>query len=83
MQKIHMSIDDVLRSFLFLTNHADEVNDLFECRVFGCLRSLHERYGARFTLYCMNTYGNGYRLSQVTDKFQPQFLENKEEGALS
>lgn len=70
----HLSIDDVM-AFEDLINNGDSYESLFDHPLFAFLYDLHRRYGAVFTLYTYDTFGNnGSNIASVPLKFRDDFL---------
>lgn len=68
---IHISFDDVSHSLLRLKN--ESYTSIYDEPFFAWLKTLHDTYGAKFSLYA---YVNV--LEQVPDKYQADFLEAKD-----
>mgnify|MGYP001025619517 FL=1 len=74
---LHFSIDDVIEIFKDLTKHADSYDSIFDNGTLCYLKELHEKYGMKLTLYCFYEFA-GFNLSECTDKFADEFLENRD-----
>lgn len=72
---LHFSIDDVIEIFEDLTKHADTYDSIFDNGTLCYLKDLHDKYGMKVTLYCFYDF-SGFNLSECTDKFADEFLEN-------
>lgn len=72
---LHFSIDDVIEIFKDLTKHADTYDSIFDNGTLCYLKDLHDKYGMKVTLYCFYDF-SGFNLSECTDKFANEFLEN-------
>ncbi len=68
---VHISIDDVTNSLLRLKN--TEYTSLYDEPFFAWLKTLHDTYGAKFSLY---TYVNV--LEHVPDTYKDDFAEAKD-----
>ena len=68
---MHISFDDVSHSLLRLKN--DSYTSLYDESFFAWLKTLHDTYGAKFSLY---TYINV--LEQVPDTYKDDFAEAKD-----
>lgn len=69
----HLSIDDV-EAFGELINNPAEYNSLFDHPVFSLLKSLHEDYGATFTLYTYMYFpARNTQISNMPEKFRDDF----------
>ncbi|MCQ2081518.1 MAG: hypothetical protein MJZ11_07655 [Lachnospiraceae bacterium] len=70
---IHISIDDVKGVFRALTK--EKMNSIFDTRMLGFLKTMHEKYNAQFDLYC--TYSiEGYLFTDISDRYQKEFINN-------
>lgn len=74
---LHFSIDDVIEIFRDLTEHANTYNSIFDNNTLSYLEDLHEKYGMKVTLYCFYEFA-GFSLSECTDKFSNEFLDNRD-----
>lgn len=66
--RIHLSADDSLSVFRELTENAGELASAFSCPRLAYYRELHEKYGAKITLYCFMRDG-GFSICESTEKF--------------
>ncbi len=75
---MHMSFDDVYSCLLDITNKKDIYASVFENNFLGGLKSLHETYGAVFTLNCFNQYSKNkaYNISNLPEKYQKELAQN-------
>ncbi len=69
----HYSIDDVWKSFFWLTEHRP--SSLFDMRFFGALKRFHEKFHVKFTLYCIMK-GQGYSFCKIPLDYREEFLKN-------
>lgn len=67
MQKVHLSIDDVIYSFMDLIKTQPE--SVFDVPFFSLLKELNAECGAVFTLYCYENYANQYFVNKVPLKY--------------
>ncbi|MBO7179410.1 MAG: hypothetical protein J6V78_03615 [Clostridia bacterium] len=74
MLKVHLSIDDVIYSFLDLIKL--EPASVFDVDLFKMLKNLNKEYGAVFTLYCYENYANSYFVSQISAKYWREMAES-------
>ena len=68
MYYFHISFDDTMASIKNLNDKA-EYDSLFDEPFFGFLKSMHEKYNAKFSLYVYND-----NLKNVTAKYKDEFL---------
>lgn len=74
--RVHVSLDDTKGCFKYLAAHPD-TESIFDTRVLGFLKELHDEYGTGFTLLCIYKSGD-FTLDQVSDRYQKEFLENRD-----
>lgn len=72
---MHLSIDDTITVFKDLTDNSDKYNSIFDNDMLNFFKSMHDKYGAVFSLYCFYE-DDDFNLSQCTDKFAKEFSEN-------
>ena len=72
---IHLSFDDAITLFEDLTANENTYNSIFDQPLLGYLKQAHEKTGLTVSFYCFYT-SNGFDLSQATDKFSEEFIEN-------
>ena len=74
---MHISIDDTFSVLKNLTINATTYTSLFDHPDFAFMKSMHEKYGAVFSLYVFNKMtGDSFNLSAMTDKFKQDFSKN-------
>ena len=72
--RYRFSIDD--NSF-FLRDITDKAySSLFDCFYLEILRKLHTEYGARFVLNIYYTTGDGFDLTQFSDRYRSEWRDN-------
>ncbi|MBQ8300540.1 MAG: Ig-like domain-containing protein, partial [Clostridia bacterium] len=73
---MHISFDDVYLCLKDITNNS--YTSVFENSFFADLKSLHDNYGAVFTLNCFNTYSgdSSYDISNLPDRYKDELAEN-------
>lgn len=74
---IHYSVDDVYEILQELTEHRADYASIFECKRLAALRELHNKYDAKFSMYCFER-ADGYHISNVTTKFRAEFEHNSD-----
>lgn len=67
---MHVSIDDVIGILEDITK--SEYKSIFQHHILAFLKSMHDEYGAVFSLYCFYEK-DGWNLSQMTDEFVEEF----------
>lgn len=72
LPRLHLSVDDVLNSVADLFE--DDYRSIWEHRHFGHMRSMQERYGAVFSLYCFYRSGD-WDLSLVDARFNSELAD--------
>lgn len=72
-EQIHFSIDDVIRTLRWLRDN--KPNSIFDMDFFGTLKSWHERYGLKFSLYVFEVC-EGFSIENVPQKYWEEFKEN-------
>lgn len=74
---MHISIDDYFSVLKELTINADSYSSLFDHPDFAFMRSMHQKYGAVFSLYVFNRMtGDTFDLSAMTEKFKQEFSKS-------
>ncbi|TLQ49273.1 hypothetical protein FEZ33_01165 [Ruoffia tabacinasalis] len=74
---MHISIDDTFSVLKDLTINASSYATLFDHADFAFMKSMHEQYGAVFSLYLFNQVnGDSFNLEAMTNKFKQEFSEN-------
>lgn len=76
-KKIHLSIDDVSACMMHLTKDSLICGSIFEEPLFAQLQELHDKYGAKFTLYTYKK-NDWYDIDMFPRKYRQDFLENKD-----
>jgi len=71
----HLSIDDTIDVFRDLNASANEYTSIFDNETLNKLHTLHEKYDAKFSLYCYYEK-NDFNLSMVTDRYREEFMDN-------
>lgn len=75
---IHFSVDDCIEIFKELTDKQDCFKSMFDQPILGYLKELHEAYGIKVSLYCFYEDLNGFNLSQATDLYAKEFMDNSD-----
>ena len=77
-QIIHFSFDDVWMCMHDLTLHAGTYHSIFENEFFSWLKSMHDKYGAVFSLYTFNYYSkeSSYDISAFPDCYAEELQQN-------
>lgn len=79
MDKVyHCALDDTIDVLEELTRKATVVKSLFDVEVMDLLRTFHNRYGAKFSLYLFYEKLGTFNLSQVTDRFRREWEDNRD-----
>lgn len=74
---MHLSIDDISQALEELSGPENHFESVFEEPVFGFLKTLHDTYGAVFSLYCFFESKNGeFSLRDVPDGYKEEFAAN-------
>ena len=71
---IHFSFDDVTRCFTNLNTNKNTFTSIFQDNFLNYLKSLHESYGAKFSLYCNNIS----LLNSIGDHYKNDFIANND-----
>jgi len=71
--KVHISIDDIGKSFRWLT--VNRPKSLFDMRLYGQLKTWHEKFGAVFTLYCFALVEQ-FLISEIPADYSDEFKAN-------
>ena len=74
---VHISYDDVYLVLNELIENQETYSSIFQCHEFAALKSLHEQYGAIFTLYVYEQVGD-YSISNVPVKYKDEFNANSD-----
>lgn len=74
---VNYSFDDTYEILQELTEHEEEYDSIFECEKLAALRSLHEAYDVKFSMFCFEQ-ADGYEIGNVTTRFQKEFEENSD-----
>lgn len=69
---VHFSIDDVLSSLKYLTEHERDFSSIWEMDFFGNLCQFHEKYGVKVTLYLFDE-SRGFEIKDVPSKYKKDF----------
>ncbi|WP_296025151.1 hypothetical protein [uncultured Treponema sp.] len=72
IQKIHFSVDDVINCFENLTRNEKKYTSAFDEPFFAYIKSLHEKYDAKVSLYCFYEK-EGFSLAECTERFADDF----------
>ena len=75
--KVHFSIDDVFGSLRWLTRNKCKSDELYKSTTFEFVNSLHEKYDAEVTLYCL-CQDDGFTLRDVPDTWRDEFVRNSD-----
>lgn len=81
IQYINFPIDDCNGIFEDLTDNKDSYNSIFDQSILGFLKTLHDEYGAVFSLYVFYDWdlsAEGFDLSMTTDQYQAEFQANSD-----
>jgi len=70
---VHFSIDDIGQSFKWLTTNRPK--SLFDMRLYGQLKTLHEKFGTIFTLYCFALVEQ-FLISEIPSAYSAEFKAN-------
>lgn len=70
---IHLSFDDVESCFKDLAEHISTYTSIFDCSFFSFLKEMHEKYGAKFSLYCFTLTDSA---TAIGTKFADDFISN-------
>lgn len=76
-KKIHLSIDDVSACMMHLTKDSLNCASIFQEPLFAQLQELHDKYGAKFTLYTYKK-NDWYDIHMFPRKYRQDFLANKD-----
>lgn len=68
-------MDDFILSFKDITENSEKYDSIFENKLFGRMKSLHDEYGVVFSCYCFYET-EGFTLQNVTNKFNEEFSKN-------
>lgn len=71
---MHFSFDDVSITFSHIATSRNVYSSIFEEPFMNYLKTLHETYGAKFSLYCNNINA----LNTIGDKFKNDFVANND-----
>ena len=72
---IHFSIDDVTICLENLTRDSNQYFSPFQEPFFATLQKMHNRTGAKFTLYIFEQYGD-FNISKIPEKYSDEFKNN-------
>lgn len=72
--KAHISVDDVIYSFMELCEKEPE--SAFDIDFYKHLKEMNIRYGALFTLYAFENYGEKFFIDFVPKKYMQEFAES-------
>lgn len=72
---VHISFDDVYLTLRDLKDNAEEYQSIFESVFLNDLKELHERYGAKFSLYVYEKAGD-FDIKDMPLKFRKEFKEH-------
>ncbi|MFS1029810.1 hypothetical protein ACFC89_14230, partial [Enterococcus casseliflavus] len=70
------SLDDTISILKDLTENATNYTSIFNNSKLSFLKSMHDAYGAVFTLLLFNEDSDGWNISSTTNKFQLEFSKN-------
>lgn len=71
----HISFDDVSDVLKELKNKEKKYESIFECDFLQQLKELHDKYGAKFSLYVYEKDGN-FNIADMPVKFRKEFRTN-------
>lgn len=71
---VHFSVDDVLPSLKYLTEHEAEINSIYEMNFYNTLLHFHEKYGIRVTLYLFDM-ARDFKITDVSIKYKNDFKD--------
>jgi len=71
---IHFSFDDVTKTFYYLNANKNTYTSIFDEPFMNYLKSLHETYGAKFSLYCNEIV----TLNSIGSAFKQDFIDNND-----
>jgi hypothetical protein len=72
--RYRFTIDDNV--FFLRDISQNNYSSLFECFYLDLLRKVHEAYGTRFCLNLYFTTGDGFDLTQVSERYKPEWRDN-------
>lgn len=77
-QYVHISFDDVYECMQDMTIHSKEYKSVFENRLFAWMQSMHNLYGAVFTLNVFNqvTFDEKYDISAFPNTYAEELRKN-------
>lgn len=75
--KVHFSIDDVFGSLRWLARNKCKSDELYKSSTFEFINSLHKKYDAEVTLYCL-CQDDGFTLRDVPDTWRDEFVRNSD-----
>lgn len=71
----HFSLDDQNDCLKDITDNKDSYTSVFDSPYFAPLKSLHDKYGAKFTLNLFET-NDGFDIANTTNKFRGELSNN-------
>jgi len=74
----HCALDDTIDLLEEISQKADSLKSIFDVEVLAVLKKLHEKYGTKFSLYLFYEKLGGFNLSQMPDKFGPEWRQNSD-----
>ncbi len=79
-KKYRISIDDVIWVFQNLTENKDKYESIFEDPFLACFKKIHDEFGTKFHLnvFYETDRNGGFNLSQMTDKFKNEWIDNSD-----
>ena len=79
-KKYRFSLDDNIWFLQNLTENKDKYESMFEDPYLALLKTMHEKYGTKFhvNIYYETPRHGGFNLSQMTDKFKPEWKANSD-----
>ena len=75
--EIHFSVDDTIAVFQDLEENKEDYSSIFENPMLNFFEKCHEKYGAKFSLYCYYE-SEDFNLSMVTNRYRNEFLNNSD-----
>ncbi len=79
-KKYRISLDDNIWVFQNLTENKDVYSSLFDDPYMSCLKRVHDKFGTKFhmNVFYETDRNGGFNLSQMTDKYKNEWIENSD-----
>ena len=74
--KYRLSLDDNIWFLQDIHKNANTYNSIFENPYLGFLKQVHDAFGTKIHLNLFYQSEDGFNLSQMTDKYKPEWKEN-------